>query len=88
MAERRTKRYKQKLEFSKIIAIIMLVIFILTFIAAWLVYIFQDKISTELLSFISIPLQTILSGYFVKSGFENVQKIKNDNEVDPSEGYR
>ena len=70
------ERRKQKsIEFSKIIAIVMLVVFVLTFFVAWFTYIFQDKVSTELLSFISIPLQTILSGYFIKAGVENFQKI-------------
>ena len=66
---------KPKLEFSKVISIVMLTIFVLTFFVAWFTYIFQDKVSTELLSFISIPLQTILSGYFIKAGVENFQKI-------------
>lgn len=69
------RRTKQKLEFSKIIAIVMLVIFVLTFFIAWFTYITQDKISTELLSFISTPLMVIISGYFVKAGVENYEKI-------------
>ena len=72
------QRKTQKLEFSKIIAIVMLVIFVLTFFVAWLVYIFQDKISTELLNFISTPLMVIVTGYFVKAGTENYQKINKE----------
>lgn len=88
MRERRTKRYKKKLEFSKGIAIVMIIIFVLTFVAAWVTYIVQDKVSTELLSFISTPLMVIISGYFAKAGVENFQKINNNpEEVDPSEGY-
>ena len=41
------RRTKQKLEFSKIIAIVMLVIFVLTFFIAWFTYITQDKISED-----------------------------------------
>ena len=70
------ERRKQKsIEFSKVIAIVMLIIFVLTFFVAWLVYILQDKISTELLSFISTPLMVVISGYYVKAGVENVNKI-------------
>lgn len=88
MSNRRNRQHKQKMEFSKIVAIVMLIIFVLTFIAAWLVYIFQDKISTDLLSFISTPLMVIISGYFAKAGVENVNKINhNPEETDPSEGY-
>jgi len=71
---------KKPLEFSKIIAITMLIIFILTFIAAWFTYIVQDKVSNELLSFISTPLMVIVSGYFAKAGVENFQKINNNPE--------
>ena len=85
MSDRR-RRTTKKLEFSKIIAIIMITIFVLTFFAAWFVYILQDKVSTELLSFISTPLMVIITGYFAKAGVENVQKINTDS--DPSEGYR
>lgn len=85
MSDRRRRTIK-KLEFSKIIAIIMITIFVLTFFAAWFVYILQDKVSTELLSFISTPLMVIITGYFAKAGVENVQKI--NTESDPSEGYR
>ncbi len=66
---------KPKLEFSKVIAITMLVVFVLTFFVAWFTYIFQDKVSTELLSFISTPLMVVITGYFVKAGTENVTKI-------------
>lgn len=70
------ERRKQKsIEFSKVIAVIMLVIFVFTFFVAWLVYIFQDKISTELLNLISTPLMVVISGYYVKAGVENVNKI-------------
>lgn len=76
MEQRRTR--KQKIEFSKIISITMLVVFVLTFIVAWVTYIFQDKISTELLSFISTPLMVIITGYFAKAGVENYQKINKE----------
>lgn len=69
------RRKNKSIEFSKVIAIVMLIIFVLTFFVAWLVYIFQDKISTELLNFISTPLMVIISGYFAKAGVENYQKI-------------
>lgn len=78
MEQRRTR--KPKLEFSKIISITMLVVFVLSFVVAWGVYIFQDKISTELLNFISIPLQTVMGFYFTKATFENVTKIKQDDK--------
>ena len=69
------RRKNKSIEFSKIIAIVMLIVFVLTFIVAWVTYIFQDKISTELLSFISTPLMVVISGYYVKAGVENVNKI-------------
>ena len=72
------RRKNKSIEFSKVIAIVMLVVFVLTFFVAWFTYIFQDKVSTELLNFISIPLQTILSGYFIKAGVENYQKINKE----------
>ena len=69
------RKTQKSIEFSKIIAIVMLIVFVLTFFVAWLVYIFQDKISTDLLSFISTPLMVVISGYYVKAGVENVNKI-------------
>lgn len=69
------RRKTQKLEFSKVISIVMLTIFVLTFFVAWFTYIFQDKVSTELLNFISTPLMVIITGYFAKAGVENYQKI-------------
>ena len=73
LTERQTR--KQKIEFSKIIAIVMLVIFVLTFFVAWFTYIAQDKVNTDLLNFISTPLMVIVTGYFVKAGTENYKKI-------------
>ena len=69
------RRKNKSIEFSKVIAVIMLIIFVLTFFVAWFTYIFQDKVSTELLSFISTPLMVIITGYFAKAGVENYQKI-------------
>jgi surface polysaccharide O-acyltransferase-like enzyme len=69
------RRKNKSIEFSKVIAIVMLVVFVLTFIVAWVTYILQDKISTELLSFISTPLMIIVTGYYVKAGTENINKI-------------
>ena len=69
------RKTQKSIEFSKIIAIVMLIVFVLTFIVAWVTYIFQDKISTELLSFITTPLMVIVTGYFAKAGVENYQKI-------------
>ena len=77
---RNRRKRKRPLEFSKIIAIVMLTVFVFTFLLAWAVYIKQDKVSTELLSFISTPLMVIISGYFAKSGVENFQKINNSPE--------
>jgi ABC-type multidrug transport system permease subunit len=77
---RNRRKRKRPLEFSKIIAIVMLAVFVFTFLLAWAVYIKQDKVSTELLSFISTPLMVIISGYFAKSGVENFQKINNNPE--------
>ena len=77
---RNRRKRKRPLEFSKIIAIVMLTVFVFTFFLAWAVYIKQDKVSTELLSFISTPLMVIISGYFAKSGVENFQKINNNPE--------
>lgn len=77
MEQRRTR--KQKIEFSKVISIVMLTIFVFTFFVAWFTYITQDKVSTELLSFVSTPLMVVISGYFTKATFENVNKIKENN---------
>ena len=78
---KKRRKGSRPLEFSKIIAIVMLTIFVLTFFAAWFTYIIQNKVSTELLGFISTPLMVIITGYFTKSGVENYQKInKWDNE--------
>lgn len=75
------RRKTQKIEFSKIIACVMLTIFVFTFFVAWFTYIFQDKVSTELLNFISTPLMVVITGYFTKAGVENITKIKNDENV-------
>ena len=70
---------KKPMEFSKIITIVILAIFILTWIIAWVVYILDKEINTDLLDYVSTPLMVIISGYFTKAGAENMIKIKEEN---------
>lgn len=73
-------RKRKPMEFSKQIAIVVLTVFVMTWLTAWGVYIIKGEVSTELLSYISTPLMVVISGYFTKAGIENVVKIKGNTE--------
>ncbi len=68
---------KAKMEFSKRLAQVITGLFILTWIVAWLTWIFKGELPSEMLDFITVPFSVVITGYFAKSGFENTSKIKN-----------
>jgi len=70
---------KKKLEFSKILTLIITAIFIGTWGVAWYCWYRTQTVPTELLNFINIPFSSIYGCYFLKSGVENYTKIKSNN---------
>lgn len=71
-----------KMEFSKILALIITAIFVAAVGFVALVWAFSDKTPDQLQSGIDIlgvvatPFGIVITGYFAKSGVENYQKIK------------
>lgn len=78
MAKR--KKTSKKLEFSKIITIITLVIYILTWLVSWCVWIFTKEIPQQMINYITAPFMVVISGYFAKSGVENFNKINQSQD--------
>lgn len=70
----------RRLEFSKLLAIIVTLTFIGTWAVAWVVWIKTQTLPTDLLSFISTPFSVVITGYFAKAGVENYTKIRNNGE--------
>lgn len=73
----------KKLEFSKILALIVATLFVVTAIFVTAVWAFtnkkpdQLKVGIDILSVVATPFGVVITGYFAKAGVENYQKIKN-----------
>jgi len=86
--KRRNPVKKQKFEFSKKLAVSITVLFILTWVVAWVVWIITKDLPEQMLNFISVPFSIVITGYFAKAGVENYEKIKVSNENNINErGY-
>lgn len=70
-----TKGHK-KLEFSKALAIVVTVLFIVSVVFVFAVWFFQDRVGTEILGYVATPFGVVITGYFTKAGFENYKKIR------------
>jgi hypothetical protein len=64
------------LEFSKKLAVIVTMLYISSLIFAFIMYVGKNIDVTNILEYIQYSFTIVLSGYFVKSGIENFQKIK------------
>ena len=73
------KETKQNMEFSKILAIIMTLLFVASIIFVFGVWFFQDRLGTEILGYVATPFGVVITGYFTKAGFENHTKIAKSN---------
>lgn len=69
---------KKKIEFSKLLAIIITLVFIGTWLIGWVCWFFTKTLPIELLNYITVPFSVVITGYFTKSGVENYTKIKNN----------
>lgn len=74
------KQENKHIEFSKQLAIVVTVIFIASILFVFWVWYFEDRLGTQILEYIADPFKIVISGYFVKAGIENYQKIKTSNE--------
>ena len=72
------KASKRKIEFSKLLAIIITLVFVGTWAIGWACWFFTKTLPTELLDYITMPFSVVITGYFAKSGVENYTKIKNN----------
>lgn len=74
------KKGTKKIEFSKIITVITLLVYILTWVVSWCVWIFTKEIPQQMINYITAPFMVVISGYFAKSGVENYNKINQVQE--------
>lgn len=68
---------KKKTEFSKILAITITMLFVASIIFVFAVWYFENRLGTEILSYVATPFGVVISGYFAKAGLENHRKINN-----------
>jgi Kef-type K+ transport system membrane component KefB len=72
----------KKMEFSKLLAIIVTALFVCTVGFVTLIWAVTNKtpeqlqIGISILGVVAAPFGVIITGYFAKSGVENFQKIK------------
>jgi hypothetical protein len=64
-------------EFSKILAIAVTVLFFASIIFVFTVWYFEDRLGTEILTYVAAPFGVVITGYFAKAGVENYSKINN-----------
>ncbi|MCX7715610.1 MAG: hypothetical protein N2171_07770 [Clostridia bacterium] len=71
-----------RFEFSKVLALVISILFVCTVCFVSLVWAVSDKmpeqlrIGIDILGVVSTPFGIIVTGYFAKSGVENYTKIK------------
>lgn len=70
----------KKREFSKTLAIIVTMLFVCSVVFVFGVWFFQDRIGTEILSYVATPFGVVITGYFAKAGVENFNKISHSNK--------
>lgn len=74
----------KRLEFSKLLAIIITILFIFSVCFITAVWAFTNKspdqlqIGISILGVVATPFGVIVTGYFAKAGVENFQKIRNN----------
>ena len=70
---------KKKPEYSKLLASFITMLFFVQVIFSNAVWLLQGVFPQEILETVAYPFSIVVSGYFVKAGVENIQKIKNSN---------
>ncbi len=75
------KQKKRTLEFSKILALVVTVMFVLTWAMAWVSWFVKNEVPEVLLTYVSVQFGVVISGYLTKSAIENREKIKTPNEI-------
>jgi hypothetical protein len=69
------KRKRGKIEFSKRLALIVTRLFVASIIFSFITWYFEDRVPLELLAYVAAPFSIVVSGYFIKAGSENKEKI-------------
>jgi positive regulator of sigma E activity len=74
------RRKKKKIEFSKALAILNTIVYLLVLLfclGAWLV---KDSFPSEIFMAVTTQYATTLSVYMIKAGYENGKKYNNESE--------
>jgi glucan phosphoethanolaminetransferase (alkaline phosphatase superfamily) len=69
--KKKSKRY----EFSKVLAMITTLLFVVCVMFSLIVRYKEDRVPDLVLNYVATPFGVVLTGYFLKSGFENYKKI-------------
>ena len=70
---------KKKREFSKCLAVLTTVFFFGAVTFSMVVWFFQDRVPSEILSAVAVPFSSVTAFYFLKAGYENGKKIDGSN---------
>lgn len=70
------KKKKERIEFSKIMEISLVVFYFSFYLFSAIVWTVQDRVLIEILPWISRPFAIVTSAYLVKSAVENTNRIK------------
>ena len=65
-------------EFSKRLAIAVSCLYFFVILFSLIVWYIDNRIPSEILGSVGAPFGVVISGYFVKAGFENWKKIETD----------
>lgn len=80
----------KKIEFSKLLAIIITVLFVLSVCFVLAIWAITNKppdqleIGISILGVVSTPFGVVITGYFAKAGVENYQKIRKGQDNEPN----
>jgi glucan phosphoethanolaminetransferase (alkaline phosphatase superfamily) len=74
------KKKKQRIEFSKLLAIIDAILFVFTVLFSLAVWLFTNRVPVEVLQCVTAQYAVVNSFYFLKAGAENVKKISGANQ--------
>lgn len=75
----------KKIEFSKLLAIIVTTLFVFCILFSLIAWIKLDRIPAELLPYVAAPFATTVSGYLIKAGYENGRKHIQPPVVTPTQ---
>ncbi len=70
------------MEFSKILAITVTALYVVTVLISLISELFFDKSTIDVLKEVGVPFGIVITGYFAKAGVENYTKIKECGKLD------